>query len=769
MSHRPNFYPTIALPGSDDYLLSDGATRNTNKVSFLSLAQQVSTQADLKALSVSGAVTGATVRTRGSSAVGDGGAQTFYYDSTSVAADNGTTVLQPNAGSGRWLAAGRTCALTGDVTGSGDGSIATTIANGSVTLAKMASTSSIGVFGSATSLPAVPQFLSMTTLRSLLSISNVENTALSTWAGSANITTLGTITTGTWHGAAIADGYISSAATWNSKEPAITSGTTAQYWRGDKSWQTLDSASVGLGAGSTPQFLRLGLGGAADGTYQLKVYGVAQISGAGSAPYLRVTNTSNSLQGVVGELFDSGSFGVGTVSNHDTVIYANNSEVMRAKSGGNVGIGTVTPGERLDIGSGNFKTTGSAYASGGYYNASGSVGWNHGDGTYFSIRTNTSDDRFVVVSSGNVGIGMTNPATYGAKLGVHVGTDMNLGIRDIAGIGGTGTGPALDATTDNAGSIQNLGFRALNFQFLGGNVGIGTTNPVERLQVHAIYDNPSTGLMIDATDTSDPEKYNLRVWPYVLGAGMVGYKFQTKSASGGTNLPLAFDHAGNVGIGTAAPSALLHVNGTIKGLNIDVKADQIDEWLTNTDTAGININYDGYNGGTTRYRDLTVYDGKHNAVMMVDGSSASVGIGTVAPETRLHVVGPAGVTSFTGATRLGATITGSTGTTDYSGIDFSQTTANPLARIGAEFTISGSFLRFGTSNAYGTGITNTAMSIDYAGNVGIGVASPTASLHVRAGTATAGTAPIKLTSGTSLTTPEAGTIEYDGSFFYLTV
>jgi hypothetical protein len=30
-------------------------------------------------------------------------------------------------------------------------------------------------------------------------------------------------------------------------EPAITAGTTAQYWRGDKSWQTLDKTAVGLG------------------------------------------------------------------------------------------------------------------------------------------------------------------------------------------------------------------------------------------------------------------------------------------------------------------------------------------------------------------------------------------------------------------------------------------------------------------------------------------------------------------------------------------
>jgi len=39
---------------------------------------------------------------------------------------------------------------------------------------------------------------------SKVGLGNVENTALSTWAGSTNITTLGTITTGTWTGTAIA-------------------------------------------------------------------------------------------------------------------------------------------------------------------------------------------------------------------------------------------------------------------------------------------------------------------------------------------------------------------------------------------------------------------------------------------------------------------------------------------------------------------------------------------------------------------------------------
>ena len=43
--------------------------------------------------------------------------------------------------------------------------------------------------------------------RTNLGLGNVENTALSTWTGSANITTLGTIGTGTWNGTAIGAGY----------------------------------------------------------------------------------------------------------------------------------------------------------------------------------------------------------------------------------------------------------------------------------------------------------------------------------------------------------------------------------------------------------------------------------------------------------------------------------------------------------------------------------------------------------------------------------
>ena len=55
-------------------------------------------------------------------------------------------------------------------------------------------------------------------------LGNVENTALSTWAGTANITTVGTISNGTWQGTAIGSSYIADAFLKNDADDT-TSGT----------------------------------------------------------------------------------------------------------------------------------------------------------------------------------------------------------------------------------------------------------------------------------------------------------------------------------------------------------------------------------------------------------------------------------------------------------------------------------------------------------------------------------------------------------------
>lgn len=55
-----------------------------------------------------------------------------------------------------------------------------------------------------------------------------------------------------------------------------------------------------------------------------------------------------------------------------------------------------------------------------------------------------------------------------------------------------------------------------------------------------------------------------------------------------------------------------------------------------------------------------------------------------------------------------------------------------------------------------------------AGNIGVGQTNPTAFFHIKAGAAAAGSAPLKLTSGTNLTTAEAGAFEYNGTNLFFT-
>lgn len=54
------------------------------------------------------------------------------------------------------------------------------------------------------------------------------------------------------------------------------------------------------------------------------------------------------------------------------------------------------------------------------------------------------------------------------------------------------------------------------------------------------------------------------------------------------------------------------------------------------------------------------------------------------------------------------------------------------------------------------------------GQLGVGVAAPTAIVNIAAGTATANTGALKLTTGTHLTTPEQGSIEYDSKGLFFT-
>lgn len=181
-------------------------------------------------------------------------------------------------------------------------------------------------------------------------LSAVENTALSTWAGTANITTVGTVATGTWNATTIADNKIASALTGKTYNAlTLTAAATGFTVAGGTASKTLTVSNTLTLAGTDTSTLNIGTGGTL-GTAAYTASTAYATSAQGTLATNALPTASFTDAAVTGKLITGFVSGAGTVAGTDTILQALN------KLDGNVGLRQLTSGK--DAASGYAGLTG---------------------------------------------------------------------------------------------------------------------------------------------------------------------------------------------------------------------------------------------------------------------------------------------------------------------------------------------------------------------------------------------------------------------------
>ena len=363
--------------------------------------------------------------------------------------------------------------------------------------------------------------------------------------------------------------------------------------------------------------------------------------------------------------------------------YGSGANSLVITNSSNIGIGTTTPGYALDV-------IGSARASGSLiFGSSGSylAGCIYSDANWGCIIraktanpntaaflfSNSADTHLMTITnSGSVGIGTDTPPAWGQTTICGAGNSVNSSNQLVLMNSSNTNMVLMSAMGTSAAYIQSFqqgsGGATLCLNQLGGNVGIGMTNPGYALDV-AGTGRATTGLVAgNGTTAVALQLLDIPAASWRLTTGDYNLSIQNNSSSWTNRLMI--NQNGLVGIGTTSPTAVLTVHNTgaqqthhliIRGqefyqasnsstgiaLNIGVnRVGNKQLWFMDPDlainTTNAAIRYSL--GSTTAYIGAISTDGTTSVPLSLSGSSISlavgnVGIGITNPFSKLNIAG----------------------------------------------------------------------------------------------------------------------------------
>ncbi|QQG53037.1 MAG: hypothetical protein HY931_02275 [Candidatus Falkowbacteria bacterium] len=501
----------------------------------------------------------------------------------------------------------------------------------------------------------------------------------------------------------------------------------------------INSGNIGMGTTSPTALLHL----SSTSTATLKINSTSAL---GDDSDIRFVKSNNGAE--------TWTLGRDNTSNDFKLSYVNNTtgglgtgDLVTFKSSGNVGIGTTSPVHKLDISGGNYtnqlRVISSDPAGTGITLESTDTGGREfsiistGTGDYPGAGTLTFWDntngavaasaRMVINSAGNVGIGQTSPGT---KLDVS-GTLRNTLATTHSLLGGAGN---VVVMADNTGALYATSTASLlsggtslwggtlngniwNGDSGAGNVGIGVTNPISKLE---LYEATGAGIRITGAVNSTSTLIDLLEGTGAFGtAGTYGFRvlyngssnyFNLNSGNGTTvNTRMAIERdSGNVGIGFATPGAKLDINQVTYGLpqTIATSTQTYGALRIEAATSGnvvLDMGTGGSSSGTwlqaTNKSDLSL-----SYSLLLNPNGGNVGIGITNPSVKLDVTG-----TFRNTLATTHSLLGGGGEVlvmaDNNGNLYSTSTAGFIGGSGSYLPLTGGSLS-GNLNMGGNNITN---------------------------------------------------------------